>query len=121
MKFLNKMLGSKYNKKIPYTYQAIINVVEDDESLQISYFADRICVLTNFLKKQQITPENVTILETYSGKETVIPPKDYMTIEDGKWLPKSKLCHPMTSRYGEPENEHNCQFRDRNTSISGPC
>ena len=120
MNFLTKMFGSKYDKKIPYTYQAVVNVVEDDNSIQISYFADRICAPTNFLKKQQITPDTVTIFETYSGKETLIPKEFYMT-EDGKWFPKVKLCQPMTGRYGEPKDEHTCQFRDRTNQISAPC
>ncbi len=122
MNFLTKMFGSKYNKTVPYTYQAVIQVVEDDDddSIRIAYFADRICSLTNFLKKQQIVPDTVTIFETYDGKETVVPKELYMT-EDSKWLPKTELCHPMTSRYGEPKDEHTCQFRDRTNRVAGPC
>ncbi|MDM8561080.1 hypothetical protein [Candidatus Parabeggiatoa sp. HSG14] len=120
MNFLTKMFGSKYEKKIPYTYQAVVNVVADDDSIQISYLADRICTLTNFLKKQHIAPDSVTIFEVYNGKETLISKELYMS-EEGIWLPKTNLCHPMTSRYGEPKDEHTCQFRDRTNRIAGPC
>jgi hypothetical protein len=120
MNFLTKLFGSKYDKKIPYTYQAVINVVEDDDPVQVSYLADKICTLTNFLKKRQVDPETVTICEVYNGKETPIPKDCYMT-EDGKWFPKTKLCQPMTSRYGEAKTEFTCQFRDRNNRICGPC
>ncbi len=120
MNFLTKRLGSKYDKDIPYTYQAIINVVEDDDSIQVSYLADKICTLTNFLKKRHITPETVTLFEIFNGKETLISKECYMT-EDGQWFSKSQLCQPMTGRYGEPKNEHNCQFRDRNNQVSEPC
>ncbi len=120
MNFLMKIFGSKYNKTVPYTYQAVVKVVEDDDSIQIVYFADRICSLTNFLKKQQISPDTVTIYETYDGKETMVPEELYMN-KEGKWLPKKDLCHPMTGRYGEPKDEHNCQFRDRTNRIAGPC
>jgi hypothetical protein len=114
------MFGSKYDKKIPYAYQAIINIVEDDDSIQVSYLADKICTLSNFLKKRQVAPETITIFEVYDGKETLIP-KDCYTTEDGKWFPKTKLCYPMTSRYGEPKDEQTCQFRDRNNRVCGPC
>ncbi len=118
--FLAKLFGSKYDKKIPYTYQAIINVVEDEDSIKVSYLADKICTLTNFLKKRQVDPKTVTVFEVYNGKETLVPQDCYMT-EEGKWFPKTKLCSPMTSRYGEAKDEHTCQFRDRNNRICGPC
>jgi len=120
MNFLTKMFGSKYDKKIPYSYQAIIKVVEDDDSIQISYLADKICTLTNFLKKRQVAPETITVFEVYNGKETLIPKDCYMT-EEGEWFPKTKLCSPMTSRYGEPKDAQTCQFRDRNNRVCGPC
>jgi hypothetical protein len=120
MNFFTKMFGSKYDQKIPYSYQAIIKVVEDDDSIQISYLADKICTLTNFLKKRQVAPETITIFEVYNGEETLIPKDCYMT-EEGEWFPKTKLCSPMTSRYGEPKNDQTCQFRDRNNRVCGPC
>jgi len=120
MNLLTKVLGSKYDRNIPYSYQAIINVVADDDSIQVSYLADKICTLTNYLRKCQVTPESITIFEVYEGKETLIP-KDCYTSEDGKWSPRAKLCAPMTSRYGEPNDELTCQFRDRNNRICGPC
>ena len=120
MNFLTKLFGSKYDKDIPYTYQAVIKAIEDDDSVQISYMADKICTLTNFLKKRQITPDTVTIYEVFNGEETLIAKDCYMT-KDGNWFTKTMLCNPMTSRYGDAKTEHNCQFRDRNNRVCGPC
>ncbi|MCK5716464.1 MAG: hypothetical protein KAH77_03165 [Thiomargarita sp.] len=119
MNILPKIFGSKYDKTIPYTYEAIVNIMEDDDAIKISYMADKICTLINLLKKRQVDPKTVTMFEIYNGKDTLIPADCYMT-EDDKWFPKTKLCRPMTSRYGEAKTDQNCQFRDRNNRICGP-
>jgi hypothetical protein len=119
MGLLTRMLGSKYDKNLPYTYEAVVNVLEDDDSMQVCYFADTICGLTDDLARRRENPRSVAIFEIFQGKKTLIPQTCYLS-EDGEWLPRSALCCPMTSRYGEPSHEGNCPFRDRSTAVCGP-
>ncbi len=119
MSLLIRMLGSKYDKDLPYTYEAVVNVLEDDDSMQVSYFADTICGLTDALARRRKNPRSVAIFEIFQGDKTLVPKTCYLS-EDGEWLPRSALCHPMTTRYGEPSNEGNCPFCDRTTAFCGP-
>jgi hypothetical protein len=119
MKPLVRLLGSKYDDALPYAYEAVIYPLGEDDSIRVSYVADTICGLVNFLKKRREDPEGIKLFEVFRGKEVPIPEKCYLG-EDGKWLPRRKLCNPMTRRYGEQMNETNCRFRDRNDAVCGP-
>ena len=100
----------------PYTYQAVVNILDEDDSIQVSYFADTICGLVAFLKKRDEYPERTKIFEIYQGQETRVPDRCYLG-EDGGWLTRQELCYPMTTRYGEPGKEGSCPFRGRSHSV----
>ena len=104
------------NGSYPYTYQAIVNIIDEDDSIQVSYFADTICGLVTFLNKRGEEPGRTKIFEIYQGEETLIPDHCYLG-EDGRWLSRQQLCHPMTSRYGEPSMEGSCPFRGRSHNV----
>ncbi len=119
MSLLTRILGSKYDKELPYAYEAVINVLEDDDSMQVCYFSDTICGLTDGLARRRKNPRLVTIFEIFQGNRTLIP-KDCYLGKDNEWLPRSALCHPMTSRYGEPSSQGSCPFCDRSATVCGP-
>jgi hypothetical protein len=114
------LLGSRYDDALPYSYEAVVYPLGEDESVRVSYVADTICGLVNFLKKRREDPEGIRLFEIFRGKEVPIPENRYLS-EDGRWLPRKRLCNPMTERYGEPMDETNCRFRDRKGTVCGPC
>ncbi|HHJ16846.1 MAG TPA: hypothetical protein ENJ80_09135 [Gammaproteobacteria bacterium] len=104
------------NETYPYTYQAIVNIIDEDDSIQVSYFADTICGLVAYLKKRSEDPGRTRIFEIYQGKETQVPDRCYLG-DDGDWLSRQALCYPMTTRYGEPGKEGSCPFQGRSHSV----
>ncbi len=116
MKIVEKIFSANKNNTYPYTYQAVINILGEDDSIKMSYFADTICGLVEFLKKRQEDPGLTEIFEIYQGKQTTIPSQCYLG-GDGHWFSRQELCHPMSSRYGEPGSEGSCPFRDRSYAV----
>ena len=104
------------NSTYPYTYQAVVNILDEDDSIQVSYFADTICGLVAFLKKRREDPGRTKIFEIYRGQETPVPSRCYLG-DDGRWLSRQELCHPMSSRYGEPGKEGSCPFHGRSHNV----
>lgn len=117
MELLERVLGVDANDTYPYTYQAVVNILDDeDDSIQVSYFADTICGLIIFLKNRNENPDRIKVFEIYRGQETLIPSRCYLG-EDGGWYSRQELCHPMSSRYGEPGREGSCPFQGRSHHV----
>ncbi|MBV1959271.1 MAG: hypothetical protein KUG53_00930 [Pseudomonadales bacterium] len=119
MGLLERVFGSKYNKRLPYTFEARINVLEDDTSLQKYVYADSFCALTNGLKKRRQDPEQVEIYEIFQGREGKIPKHCYLS-EEGCWEPRMKLCDSLCSRYRDPSVVPECEFSDRDREVAYP-
>lgn len=121
MNLFKKLFKTKYNwikqvdKRLPYTYEAKLQVFEDDDDIVINWYSDTICGVCKYLKNHNEDPNEITITECFNGKETVIP-KDVYT-KDGKWLPKKELCKAHR-RYGSEGNEKCCAFQDRDQTVS---
>ena len=62
---LQTFFGSRYNPKIPRTYEAIITSDLAGADLTTQYLGDTICSLVNILKKNQVDPGTVKIYEIY--------------------------------------------------------
>ncbi|RLA20349.1 MAG: hypothetical protein DRQ61_02205 [Gammaproteobacteria bacterium] len=116
MGFLEKNFGSKYNRRLPYTFEARINVLEDDETLQTHLYADSFCALTNRLKKQLQDPKQVEIYEVFHDREGKVPEESYMS-DEGRWEPRMKLCSSLCGRYRDPDVEPECEFGDRERDL----
>jgi len=116
MELLAKVFGVDDSDTYPYTYQAVVNVLDADDSILVSYFADTICGLITFLKKRREDPGRTRIFEIYRGQETLIPSQCYLG-EHGHWFSRHELCQPMSSRYGESGREGNCPFQGRDHSV----
>lgn len=61
------------NSTYPYTYQAVVNILDEDGSIQVSYFADTIYGLVAFLKKRREDAGRTKIFEIYRGRKRLSP------------------------------------------------
>jgi len=43
MGLLARVFSMGDSSTYPYTYQAVVNILDEDDSIQVSYFADTIC------------------------------------------------------------------------------
>ena len=70
MSLLEKILGpkSKYDKSIPYTYEARIRILEGSDEYNC-YFSDTICGSVDYLHQNGIRPDEVQIIEVYQQRE----------------------------------------------------
>ena len=122
MGIVSKVFGpvSKYDKSLPYTYMAKVNIIEGDEELANYFFADTICGLVEHLTNNQINPQEVHLFGCYRKKEIPLD-HDPLVDEDGNWLQRPKLCKSleeyynktMDDRYKGHEAHSDCSFDDR--------
>ena len=113
MSIVSKLIGpqSKYDKSIPYTYEARVPIFEGDEEYN-SYIADTICGLISCLNKKKITPDEVTIYEIFETEEKIIDHNLYVS-KESRWLSKSELCQSFKEHYKGHIFEGGCSFEDR--------
>lgn len=120
MSLLEKVLGpkSKYDKSLPYTYEARIRMFEESDEYK-SYFSDTICGLIEHLERQGIAPPGVEIFEVY---EEQISPVDarLFTTPDQQWLFKPDICRTFEQHYPGHIHAATCSFKDRSRGGSGP-
>jgi hypothetical protein len=120
MGLLQKLIGpmSKYEKDLPYTYEARITII-DDENEYNSYLADTICALVEYLEKNNISHDEVKIFEIYKDKETELK-MEYCISDKKSWLSQSELCTSFTEHYEGHIFECGCTFEDRERKVTGP-
>ena len=115
-----KILGakSKYDKSLPYTYEARMLIFEGGTEYN-SYLADTICGLVEYLHKNDIKPSEVQIFEVYQQQEFPVEVHRYSTAE-GRWLFKPDLCRAFEDHYQGHIQADSCSFNDRDRKGSGP-
>lgn len=115
-----KILGpkSKYDRSLPYTYEARIRIFEGSEECN-SYFSDTICGLVEYLHKNGIEPDGVEIVEVYQNQESPIDAKLF-TAPDNQWLFKPDICRAFEEHYKGHIQSDTCSFNDRDCKGSGP-
>ena len=120
MSLIEKILGpkSKYDKSIPYTYEARIGIIEGGNEYN-SYFSDTICGLVEYLHQNGIKPAEVQIVEVYQKRELSIDVKLFTTL-DLQWLFKPDICRSFEEHYKGHIQENTCTFNDRDCKGSGP-
>lgn len=120
MKLFEKLLGpkSKYDKSIPYTYEARVKIIEGGDEYN-SYFSDTICGLVGYLHENGIKPGEVQVLEVYQERETPIDVALFTT-PDHHWLFKPDICRSLEQHYKGHIQEYTCSFNDRDCQGSGP-
>jgi len=120
MIWVEKLLGpkSKYDKTLPYTYEARVTVLEWDDAYN-SYYSDTICGLIDYLREKNIRPDQVTLHEIYQDHESPLETR-YCLDEHELWLARPWLCRSLRIHYkGHIENGH-CSFEDRSRVANGP-
>ena len=120
MSLIEKILGpkSKYDKSLPYTYEARVRIFEGGEEYN-SYLADTICGLVEHLHRNGIKPDEVQIVEVYQEQEFPIDAKRFAT-SGQQWLFKPDLCRAFEDHYKGHIHADTCSFNDRNDKGSGP-
>lgn len=120
MNMLEKFLGpkSKYDKSLPYTYEARIPIFEGEAEYN-SYFSDTICGLVDYLHHNNITPDEVKIVEVYQKREAPIDGRMFTT-PDHQWLFKPAICRSFEKHYKGHIRDHSCSFKDRDCRGCGP-
>ncbi len=116
MSLLREIIGpkSKYEKDIPYTYEARIKIVDDEYN---SFLADTICALVEHLTKNKIKPDEVEFYEIFKDEEKKLETK-YCISENGEWLSRKQLCVSFTEHYPGHIHENSCTFDDRERDIT---
>ncbi len=130
MNIIRKFLGpkSKYDKSLPYTYEARIDVLywKRAEPMYSYYYSDTICSLVEYLDTNNITEVEVEIFGIYLKKEIPLD-KKYCLSEDGKWLKRPDICKSLEDHYKKTLEEQykghiangECAFDDRDRQGSG--
>lgn len=131
MGFIKKIIQpkSKYNKSIPYTYVAIVDVLHgyNDQHEYNSYIADTICGLIEYLDEQNIPAKDVKLQGIYREEEIELDIK-FCTDDDGNWLKRPDICHSLEDHYKNTlekcykghTGEESCSFNDRERKGEGP-
>jgi hypothetical protein len=120
MSILEKILGpkSKYDRRLPYTYEARIRIFEDGSEYK-TYFSDTICGLIEHLHRNRITPQEAEIFEIYQERESPIDAR--LFAPDGRqWLFKPDICRAFEQHYPGHIQETTCSFKDRSRGCLGP-
>jgi len=120
MIWVESLLGakSKYDKTLPYTYEARVTVLEWEEAYN-SYYADTICGLIDYLREKNISPDQVTLHEIYQDHESLLEIR-YCLDNHDLWLGRPRLCRSLQDHYkGHIEKGH-CSFEDRSRVACGP-
>jgi hypothetical protein len=129
MGIVRKFLGpkSKYNKSLPYTYLAKVQILEDDDEFNSSYYADTICGLVEYLCDRNIHPSEVELFGIYCSEEIKLD-KSICIDEMDNWLLRPDICNSLQNYYEETKDDlykgHTakevCSFDDRDRACDGP-
>ncbi len=129
MEIIRKILRpkSKYDRSIPYTYVAVVPVIEDEKDLANHYFSDTICGLIEYLKENNINPSETELFACFQEKEIPIDIA-HCTNKEGDWLARPDICHSLEVHYKNTMEEQykghieigECNYEDRSREGSGP-
>lgn len=120
MGLISKIFGpkSKYDRSLPYTYEARICIFEDGDEFK-TFFSDTVCGLVDHLQQNGIGPEEAEIFEIYREHETPIA-ASLLANADGQWLARQELCRAFAHHYPGHIREDSCSFEDRGRGCLGP-
>ncbi|MCB1696172.1 MAG: hypothetical protein H6984_13115 [Pseudomonadales bacterium] len=113
MSILDRVLGpaSKYDKSIPYTYEARYFYLEGTQDFS-SFLSDTICGLVHYLMARGLNPGSVDIFEIYQNREVQIDPALYAENAD-TWITGTDLCLAFQKHYPGHIHSGSCSFDDR--------
>ncbi len=129
MGIIRQFLGpkSKYDRSIPYTYVAVVPVIEGDSDLANHYFSDTICGLIEYLQENNIEPGETELFACFQDKEIPID-IIHCTDKKGNWLTRPHICNSLETHYKKTLEEQykghieegECFYEDRSRNGSGP-
>lgn len=131
MSVTSKLFGpkSKYDKTLPYTYMAKIDVLsgKGDNPVYDFYFADTICGLIEYLYEHDVHSNEVIVAGLFHRKEHELD-KSVFTSKNGEWLQRPELCNALEGHYKKTLDKFykghiedgECSFEDRDRQGSGP-
>ena len=131
MDVVSKLFGpkSKYDKSLPYTYMAKIDVLngQSEEPVYDYYFADTICGLVEYLDEHDVHSDEINIAGIFQTEEHELNKKVF-TDKNGIWLKPPLLCRSIEAYYKKTKDkfykghvdEGECCFEDREKQGSGP-
>ena len=119
MNLVRKILGpkSKYAKDLPYAYEARLSLTGDAE-VTVTYLADTICGLVEYLQGERVDPGTVEILEVHHERDVVVERGLYLG-HAGEWLARPALCKSFEAHYPGHIRADDCSFGDRDEGIAG--
>lgn len=119
MMLVRKILGpkSKYEKDLPYAYEARVSLVSDTEVIA-TYLSDTICGLIEYLQAEGVDPGTVEILEVHQERDVVLEPALYLG-GSNEWLVRPALCRSFERHYPGHIRADDCTFADREKGIAG--
>lgn len=120
MSILRKVLGpkSKYDGRLPYTYEARVDV-EGVPGMTQSWIDDTLCGLLEKLAEEDVAPSEATLREIRPEGEVPIL-VEHCVGADGKWLRRPEACRVFEERYAGHERTGRCGYRDRSRQADGP-
>lgn len=123
MDIFREILGpkSKYDKSLPYTYEARVDIlhVETGEQIHDYYYADTLCGLVEYLDENLIDPEDTELYEIYqNGEKKII--NSYCLDKNGRWLSRPQICASLRGNYVGHIDQHSCSYQDRDRQGDGP-
>ena len=120
MSILSRIRGpeSKYDRRLPYTYEARIPVAGASGMVQ-TYFSDTLCGLLERLAAVGIHPDEPRIFEVRpeGGFPVAL---EHCVGADGKWLRRPEACESFRKHYAGHTMEGHCCYGDRSRQAEGP-
>jgi hypothetical protein len=107
---------SKYDKNIPYAYEARYCTVSGPDEYN-SYFSDTVCGLIRYLNLTGFNPGTVELFELYENRIVRILPNLYSR-DGNNWLHGNELCQSFRILYPDHIRDENCEFSDRSMVVS---
>lgn len=124
MRMIRKVLGpqSKYDRSIPFTYEARIDVLHgmSDTPEQVSCFSDTVCGLVEYLEDNDVDPDDVELYQIFEEDEMLLK-KKYVVSKAGKWMFRPQICKSLKDKFKGHIDETRCDYRDRDRMGEGLC
>ncbi|HMM55368.1 MAG TPA: hypothetical protein PKC23_10170 [Candidatus Desulfobacillus sp.] len=120
MGLVARILGpkSKYEKSLPYSYEARVRVFEDGSDPK-TYLSDTICGLVEHLERNRVDPAATEIFEIFQERETPIDARRFVGA-GGRWMTRPELCRSFEQHYPGHIHATGCSFEDRERGCAGP-
>jgi hypothetical protein len=120
MSLLDRVLGpeSKYDHRLPYTYEATV-AVAGVPGMKQSWVCDTLCGLLEKLSEEKVAPSEATIFEVRPEGEVRLL-VEHCVDPDGMWLRRPEACRSFEEHYAGHERKGQCCYRDRSREAEGP-